>query len=174
MQKEELARRWCSKENKGIELAKDLVWFWDEDHKMYLFEFDITSHPNRKEIEEVNSRIKQYENMHGKITDYRTNPYFKELVGLYCKTPGKTDKREILGMVKSSKLGKSGTSYASILGDCFLLRQARADKKYMFLTDKKMYDYFLGRCKPILGEIQLVYLDPEVHSGLLNGPNETG
>ena len=64
--------------------------------------------------------------------------------------------------------GNSSSAYASILGDCFLLNRACADKKYMILTDQKMYDYFLGRCKPILGEIMLVYLDLDKHKELLN------
>jgi len=170
MQKEELGRKWCSKENNGIKLTKDFVWFWDDNNNMYLFEFDITSHPHRKKIEEVNSKIKQYENIHGKITNYQDNPYFTELVGLYGHTEGIPDKREIIGMVKSNKYGKSGSAYASILGDCFLLNRANANKKYMVLTDQKMYNYFFGRCKPILGEIMLVYLDPDKHKELLNNP----
>lgn len=126
MQKEEIARQWCSKENNSIKLTKDNVRFWDEDNHMQLFEFDITSHP------------------------------------------GELDKREIIGMVKSSKYDNSGNAYASILGDCFLLNWANADKKYMVLTDQKMYDYFIGRCEPLLDEIMLVYLDPDEHKELLD------
>lgn len=170
MQKEEMARRWCSKENDGIKLTKDKVWFWDKSNNMYGFEFDITSQSNRKEIEELNSKIKQYEKTHGKINHYKNNPYFMELTSLYGHTEGEPDKREIIGMVKSSKHDKANVAYESILGDCFLLSRAYADKKYMVLTDQKMYDYFLGRCKPILNEIILVYLDPNEHKELLENP----
>lgn len=167
MQKEEIARRWCSKENNNITLTKELVIFWDKTNKMHPFEFDITSHPRRKEIEIINSKIKQYEEQHGKIKNMIDNPYFKELVGMYGFSPGQIDNREIIGMVKSGKHDSGGVTYASILGDCFLLTKAKADKKYMILTDKDMYDYFLGRCDGILDEITLVYLDIDKHKQLL-------
>jgi hypothetical protein len=166
MEIEEIARRWCSKENNNIKLTKERVVFWDTDKNMYQFEFDITSHPRRKEIEIINSKIKQYEEQHGKINNMIDNPYFKELVGMYCLSPGQFDNREIIGMVKSGK-HDNGTNYESILGDCFLLTKAKADKKYMILTDKDMYDYFLGRCKGILDEITLIYLDIDKHKQLL-------
>ena len=167
MQKEEIARRWCSGENNNVKLTKELVIFWDNNNTMYPFEFDITSHPKRKEIEMINSKIKQYEEQHGKIKNVADNPYFKELVGMYCISPGEVDNREIIGMVKSGKHDRGSVTYQSILGDCFLLTKAKADKKYMILTDKEMYDYFLGRCNGILDEIMLVYLDLDEHKQLL-------
>jgi len=167
MQKEEIARRWCSKENNKIKLTKELVVFWDNNNTMYPFEFDITSRPKRKEIEIINSKIKQYEKQHGKIKNVVDNPYFKELVGMYGISPGQIDNREIIGMVKSGKHDSGGVTYESILGDCFLLSRAKADKKYMILTDKAMHDYFLDRCKGILNEILLVYLDLNEHKQLL-------
>ena len=57
-------------------------------------------------------------------------------------------------MVKSSKQSSGRNTYNAILGDCFLLTRAKANKKYMILTYKEMYDYFRGRCKAILGEIE--------------------
>ena len=89
-----------------------------------------------------------------------------EMSALHGHSP-KYDKREIVGMVKSGKHNSSGTTYHSILGDCFLLTKVKADKKYMILTDKEMYDYFLYRCKEILDEIILVHLDADKHKHLL-------
>ena len=78
------------------------------------------------------------------------------------------DRRKVIGMVKSGKHNSNGNTFQSILGDCFLLTRAKADKKYMILTDKEMYDYFHKRCKAILGKIKLVYLDVSLHRHLLN------
>jgi len=169
-QKEEIARLWCSKENNNIKLTKDRIVFWDNNNTMYPFEFDITSHPRRKEIEIINYKIKQYEEQHGKIENWRNNPYFTELTSLYGISPDQPDNREIIGMVKSGKHDSGGVTYQSILGDCFLLTIAKADKKYMILTDKEMYDYFLDRCKGILDEILLVYLDLDEQRQLLDNP----
>ena len=167
LQKEDIARLWCSKENNNMNLSSDKVWFWDDDGEMYLFQFDITSQPQRKEIEELQNKVKEYENQHGKIENYRDNPYFIKLAGLHGHSADKPDNREIIGMVKSGKHDSGGNTYQSILGDCFLLTKAKADKKYMILTDKEMYDHFLYRCKAILGEIKLVYLDIDKHRYLL-------
>lgn len=131
----------------------------------------LTSHPQRKEIEELQKKVKEYKNKHGKIENYQDNPYFKELIGMYFHSPDKPDNREIIGMVKSGKHSGGGNTYHAILWDCFLLTRAKADKKYMILTDKEMYDYFCGRCKAILGEIELVYLNPDEHRYLLDGLN---
>ena len=80
LQKEEIGKLWCSKENNNMNLNSDEVWFWDDVGKMYRFQFDITSHPQRKEIEELQKKVKEYENQHGKIENYQDNPYFKELI----------------------------------------------------------------------------------------------
>ena len=90
-----------------------------------------------------------------------------KLARLYGQSPNQPNNREIIGMVKSGKHDSGGNTYQSILGDCFLLTRAKADKKYMILTDKEMYDYFRSRCKAILGEIKLVYLDSDKHKYLL-------
>jgi len=168
LQKEEIGRLWCSKENNNIKLNKEQIWFWDNSDKMYLFEFDITSNPQRKEIEELQEKIKKYERQHGVINDKLSHPYVIELIGMYDHSPDKPDNIEVIGMVKSGKHSNGGNTYHSILGDCFLLTKAKADKKCMILTDKEMYDYFQGRCKAILDEIELVYLNPNEHRYLLD------
>ena len=162
-----MGRRWCSRENNNIKLDSEQVLFWDDDEKIYLFQFDIASHPRRKEIEFVWNNIKEYEKQHGKNKQWSV--YHKELIGLHGYSFDEPDDREIIGMVKSGKYDKSGnTTYESILGDCFLLTRVNAKKKYMILTDKEMYDYFYGRCKPILQDIDLIYLDVDEHRYLLD------
>ncbi len=150
-QKEDLAREWCSQRNNNIKLIKDNIIFWDADMHMYGFEFDIASRRRRKEIDEVESEIKQYKEKHGKITF--ENELFMKLFSLCGISSGEVDHREVIGMVKATKY--NGVAYEAILGDCFLLARASADKKYMILTDKKMYDHFNRRCKAILHEIEL-------------------
>ena len=140
--------------------------FRKEDRPIHAFEFDIVSHPRRKNIEDVNTKIKQYEQQHGKIENFLDNPFWRDLSALYGQSP-KYDKREIVGMVKSGKHNNNLNTYQSILGDCFLLTKTKAVKKYMILTDKEMYDYFLNRCKGILDEIILVHLDTDKHRQLL-------
>ena len=166
-QQEEMARRWCSKRH-NIKLTNDRVIFWNQN-KIYEFEFDITSRPKRKEFENINSKIRQYEKEQSKKID-RHNPLFAELVKMYCRTPNEPDHREVIGMVKSGRHANGNRTYESTLGDCFLLTRAKADKKYMILTDKKMHEYFLNRCRPIMQEIELVYLDPDEHGYLLDEP----
>ena len=167
--KEDIARLWCSKEN-NIELVKEQICFWDDSDKMHLFEFDITSHPRRKEIKKLQEKIKKHEHKHGKIKyDHPfDDPFALELAGMDGISSSTPDKREIIGMVKTGKHNPNAITFQSILGDCFLLTRAKADKKYMILTDKEMYDYFHKRCKAILGEIKLVYLDVSLHRHLLN------
>ncbi len=155
--KEARAREWCSQENDNIELTSDDVFFWDND-KPYTFKFDIASYKRGREIEKINAEKKQYEEKHGKDS-YPRNEFIIKMAKLYGISPGEVDRREIIGMVKSGKHDDGGVTYETILGDCFLLARASADKKYMILTDKKMYDYFNYRCKAILNEIELVYLD---------------
>ena len=169
-QKEDIARLWCSKEN-NMELRKEIVLFWDDAGKMYPFEFDIASHPQRKEIKELQEKLKKYEEVHGKIKDRWNDQYFKEhfvkVMGLYAQSPDTPDNREVIGMVKSGKHDSGGNTFRSILGDCFLLTRAKADKKYMFLTDIEMHSYFQKRCNGILDEIELVYLNVDEHEYLL-------
>ena len=167
-QKKEIARLWCSKENNNMNLDSNQVLFWGDGGEMYSFQFDITSYPQRKEIEKLQEERKEYENQHGKIKNFQDDPYIMKLANLYGSSPDKPDNREIIGMVKSGKHDSGGNTYHSILGDCFLLTRAKADKKYMILTNKEMYDYFLYRCKAILGEIELVYLDSDKHRYLLD------
>ena len=50
-----------------MDLTKDDVLFGKEDKSIHAFEFDIVSHPRRKEIQTVVTKIKQYEQQHGKI-----------------------------------------------------------------------------------------------------------
>ena len=166
-QKEDIARLWCSKEN-DIELVKEHIFFWNNSGHMYIFEFDIVSRQRSKEIKKLQEKIKKHENQHGKIKDNHT--LAQELSGLRYggysdKNP---DKREVIGMVKTGKHKPNAITFQSILGDCFLLTRAKADKKYMILTDKEMYDYFHKRCKAILGKIKLVYLEVSLHRHLLN------
>ena len=87
---------------------------------------------------------------------------------MYDISSSTPDHRKVIGMVKTGKHKPNAITYQSILGDCFLLTRAKADKKYMILTDKEMYDYFHKRCKAILGKIKLVYLDVSLHRHLLN------
>ena len=87
---------------------------------------------------------------------------------MYDISSSTPDHRKVIGMVKSGKYNSNANTFQSILGDCFLLTRAKADKKYMILTDEKMYDHFQDRCKAILGEIKLVYLDVSLHRHLLN------
>ena len=90
---------------------------------------------------------------------------------MHGHSPDKPDHREIIGMVKSGKQSSGRNTYHAILGDCFLLTRAKADKKYMIMTDKKIYDYFYDRCKVILNEIELVYLNPDEYRYLLDDLN---
>ena len=166
-QKEKIARLWCSKENNNRNLDNSEIWFCDDDGGTCRFQFDITSQPQRKEIEELQNKVKEYENQHGKMENDKGNPYSEKLVSLYTHSSNRPDNNEIIGMVKSDKHDSGGNTYQSILGDCFLLTRAKANKKYMILTDKEMYDYFCYRCKTILGEIKLVYLDSDKHGYLL-------
>ena len=154
-----------------MKLEKTIVLFWDSMGRMHPFEFDIVSHPRRKEIEELQEELKKYEE-HGKIKDLWNNQYFKEnlikTIGLYGESPDAPDNREVVGMVKSGKHDSNGNTFHSILGDCFLLTKAKADKKYMILTDLEMYNYAQERCEGLLGEIELVYLDADRNRDLLN------
>ncbi len=168
LEKEKIARLWCSKENNNMNLSNDEVLFWGDDGGMYPFQFDITSQPQRKKIEKLEKKRKEYENQHVKTKNFLDNPYIMKLARLYGQSPNQPNNREIIGMVKSGKRDSGGNTYQSILGDCFLLTRAKADKKYMILTDKEMYDYFRSRCKTILGEIKLVYLDIDKHRYLLD------
>ena len=167
LQKEEIARRWCSKKH-NIELKKTDIVFWDRDGMMHRFEFDIASHPQQKEIEELQNELKKYEEEHGKIKDLLNNEYFIKIINLRALSPDDPDNRKIVGMVKSGKYDNSGNTFGSILGDCFLLTKAKADKKYMILTDQKMHDYVRKRCEVLLDEIELVYLDADENKDLLN------
>ena len=167
LQHEEIGRLWCSKENNNINLSSDNIVFWDDDEKLCLFEFDIASPPRRKENEKLLKKIKEHKEQHGKIEsgpDYSSIVELSKLVGY---SPGTLDKREIIGMVKSGSHTRNRHTFQAILGDCFLLTRAKADKKYMILTDKKMYDYTHDRCKAILSEIELVYLNPYEQRHLL-------
>lgn len=163
---EKIARRWCSIKNDNMKLEKMNVCFCSNG-AFEVFEFDIASHPNRKEIAELDYKIKQYKAAHG-VDNIQDTQYFTQLTGLYSFLADKTDHREIVGMVKARKHDRSRNAYVSILGDCFLLARAKADKKYMILTDKTLYDYFLSRCSLILEDIELVYLDLAKHKHLLN------
>ena len=167
MQKEEISRLWCSKEN-NMKLDKDHVWFWDENDNIYQFEFDIASNPRRKEIEELEEKIRKQEKQYGKTANTLDTSYILKRSELYGRSSDGPDHREVIGMVKSGKHSNGNNTYHAILGDCFLLSKAKADKKYMILTDKIMYDYFYERCKAILGEIELVYLDPYEYRYLLD------
>lgn len=167
LQKEEIARRWCSKEH-NIELEKTTILFWDSIGKMHPFEFDIASHPQREEIEELQKKLKKYEEEHGKIKDWWNNEHFTKIIGLYAQSPDTPDHREVVGMVKSGKHNSNGNTFHSILGDCFLLTKVKADTKYMILTDQKMYNYVRERCEGLLDKITLMYLDTEHHKDLLN------
>ena len=166
---EEIGRAWCSRENDNIPLERDDVLSWDSDGNLHKFRFDITSLPQRKEIEELDRKRKEREKQHGKSKDCPDVQALIESARLYGRSPDKPENREIVGMVKSGKLDEHGNTYQKILGDCFLLTRARADKKYMILTDKDMYDHFHRRCKAIMGEIELVYLNPDEHRHLLDG-----
>ena len=150
LQKEEIARRWCSKKH-DIKLEKTHVLFWDSDGMMYPFEFDIASHPRRKEIEELQEELKKYEEEHGKIKDWWNDQYsFEHLikeVSLRAESPNTPDNRKVVGMVKSGKHDSGGNTFRSILGDCFLLTKVKADNKYMILTDQEMHDYVRKRCE---------------------------
>lgn len=139
---------------------------------MHPFEFDIASHPRRKEIEELQKELEKYEEEHGKIKDLWNDQYYFEhlikAVGLRAESPDTPDNREVVGMVKSGKHDSNGNTFRSILGDCFLLTKAKADNKYMILTDQEMHDYVRNRCKGLLDEIELVYLDADENKDLLN------
>lgn len=166
-QKEEIARRWCSKKH-NIRLEKADVLFWDSNGNMHPFEFDIASHPQRKEIEELQEKLKKDKEEHRKIKDLWNNEYFIKMANLYAVSPDTPDDREIVGMVKSGKYSINGNTFCSILGDCFLLTKAKADKKYMILTDQKMYNYVQKRCVGLLDGIELMYLDVDENRDLLN------
>jgi len=73
---------------------------------------------------------------------------------------GKTDEREIVGMVKTTKWKSEGPEFASVLGDCFLLSKANSNQKYMILTDKEMFENVKRRVGGFLDGINLTYLDP--------------
>lgn len=166
-EKEIIARAWCSKEN-SIELISDDVMLLNVDREYFSpFQFDIASRRNRKEYEKIISKQREYEETHEEINESKQQEFRLELTKIMGLDPSKPDEREVLGMVKSGKHDDGGTTYHSILGDCFLLNQAKADKKYMILTDKNMYDYFFNRCKELLDEIILVYLDVYKHKELL-------
>lgn len=155
-----------------MELAKTLVLFWDSDGMMYPFEFDIASHPRRKEIEELEEELKKHEEEHGKIKDLWNDQYsFEHIIkaaDLRGWSPDIPDNREVVGMVKSGKHDNSCNTFHSILGDCFLLTKAKANNKYMILTDREMHDYVRERCTGLLDEIELVHLDVDKNRDLLN------
>ncbi|MFY9300458.1 MAG: hypothetical protein WAO91_04645 [Candidatus Nitrosotenuis sp.] len=127
--KEEIARKWLSKEL-GIHLKKDtLILGKNQTGGFCTFEYDILSD-----------------------TGYAWNPE-KEV--------------EVAGMVKAVKLNPNGPEFQTVLGDCFLLTKIKAKRKYMILTNPEFYEHFKRRTEGILGEITLVYLDPEKHRHLL-------
>ncbi len=125
LQKEDLAREWCSRKNNNIKLTKDRVVFWDDDMKRYDFEFDIASYRQRG-IEKPELGKKQYGEKNE--ADSRLEGESKSSTP-YAISPGEVDHRKIVGMVKSTQY--DGVAYEAILGDCFLLSRASADKKYM-------------------------------------------
>ena len=167
LQKEKIARQWCSKEH-NIKLEKTDVFFWDSNGNMYPFEFDIVSCPQRKEIKELQEKLKKYEEEHGKIKDLLNNEHSIKIINLIIPSPNTPDNREVVGMVKSGKYDSNGNTFRAILGDCFLLTKAQADKKYMILTDQKMYNYVQKRCVGLLDGIELMYFNANKYKDLLN------
>jgi len=167
-EKETIARKWCSEEN-SIELISDNVMLQSDDGQYFnSFQFDIASRRHRHEYEEFLSKQKELKSVSSEIDKLEQQRSIIELSKYMGFDPAVPDKREILGMVKSGKHHISGTNYHAILGDCYLLSKAEADKKYMILTDKEMYEYFFRRCYGILDGIILKYLDVEKYKELLS------
>ncbi len=167
-QKEKICRKWCSREN-SIELISDDVMLQRLDGEYFSrFQFDIASRRNRREYEKDQLEARKLKNSSTRPIELQAMLASAKHMGL---DPSKPDKREILGMVKSGTHHTNLVTFHKILSDCYLLSKAEADKKYMILTDKVTYDHFHKRCKAIMGEIELVYLDTDEHRHLLDGPD---
>lgn len=72
---------------------------------------------------------------------------------------------EVVGEIKSNRLGRNQSSFNLVLADCFFLAKMKARRKFMVLTNRRLYNFFLAKTAGILPSgIEVIHIQVELQS----------